>query len=237
MARTKKYIVLDVEGQSSCRPYNVGYIITDSTNTIYESVSVALPETMTENLQKCWASQEMTHKNICEILDDYANPPEKWKYKYMTIDNFYSMFCNHIKQYNISEIWAYNVSFDKNSLKRLFGEIRFFAIKDNKNNMVKWCDIWSCITHSLLLTKKYINWCEENNKVTEKGYFSTSAQTVYQYITGNMEFDEEHTGLADVLIENEILNVAKRQGKKLHKECSLPWKILHNFHKGKDKGI
>ena len=34
---------------------------------------------------------------------------------------------------------------------------------------------------------------------------TTNAETVYKYLTKNADFEEEHTGLADVHIELEIL--------------------------------
>lgn len=34
---------------------------------------------------------------------------------------------------------------------------------------------------------------------------TTNAETVYKYLTKNADFEEEHTGLADVRIELEIL--------------------------------
>lgn len=36
----ERFIVLDVEGQQTCRPYNVGYIIADRYGKIYKSVQL-----------------------------------------------------------------------------------------------------------------------------------------------------------------------------------------------------
>ena len=92
----------------------------------------------------------------------------------------------------------YNVNFDKSALNRLFGE-RFNNIE------LEYKDIIPAILHTKLMTKKYINFCRDNKFVTEKGNIQTKAETVYRYLTGCIDFEEEHTGLADVLIEYQIL--------------------------------
>jgi hypothetical protein len=53
--------------------------------------------------------------------------------------------------------------------------------------------------------EEYQAFCETNKLFTESGNYSTSAETLFRYITQNLEFEEEHTALADSLIEFEIL--------------------------------
>ena len=53
--------------------------------------------------------------------------------------------------------------------------------------------------------EKFIDFCIENNFLTERGYIQTKAETVHRYLTNNLTFEEEHTGLSDVLIEYQIL--------------------------------
>ena len=66
----KPFIVLDVEGASNCRPYNIGYIIGDKYGNIYEKRSIAILPCIWENLQNSNAfTKHMTHKNIKEILN------------------------------------------------------------------------------------------------------------------------------------------------------------------------
>jgi hypothetical protein len=48
-------------------------------------------------------------------------------------------------------------------------------------------------------------WAELHNEFTESFNFSTTAQTIYRYITDNPAFEEAHTALADSEIELEIL--------------------------------
>ena len=55
-------------------------------------------------------------------------------------------------------------------------------------------------------TEDYRKWCDDNEFYTDKGYYSTNAENTYRYITGKLDFVEDHTGLKDCEIELEILN-------------------------------
>ena len=48
--------------------------------------------------------------------------------------------------------------------------------------------------------------------LTKNGRKRYTAEILYRFISGNNEFTEEHTGLADVLIEKEILVECLRRG-------------------------
>lgn len=225
--KKKRFIVLDVEGCANARPYNVGYIIADKHGKIYKKHSFAFPECYWENIQKCIFNDDvkkMTHKNIQEILTDTSNKKLKRKYKTLSINAFYNLFRKEIAKHNITEMYAYNVTFDKNALNRLFGE-RLTEINLEYN------DIIPAILYTKLLTKKYIDFCRKNNLLTEKGHITTKAENVYKYLTGDLNFTEEHTGLADVLIEYEILLTALRTKKKMiYKPCQA-WRILDKYIK------
>lgn len=220
----EKFIVLDVEGLSTCRPYNIGYIVGDKNGKIYEKHSYAFPEALWENF--CGSLNlevvtSMMYKNIQEILADYGK--ENRKYKYISIVDFQKQFENTIKRNKVKRLFAYNVSFDKSSLKRLFGEEIF-----SKFNL-QYCDILSAILYTKLLRKKYVNYCIHNRYITEKKNVQTKAEIVYRYLTKKQDFIEEHTGLADVLIEFEILLTAFKTKKKMVTSPCCGWRELKNF--------
>ena len=124
----------------------------------------------------------------------------------------------------VSSAYAYNSPFDDNVL--------------NTN-----CDWYKCINpfdnipifdirgyvHNFLINDEYIDFCEKREYFTEKGNYSTTAETVYKFITKNTEFEEEHTALADSLIELEILLETIEKGAELEKEyktkVSIPRKV------------
>lgn len=226
--RTEKFIVLDVEGMSGKRPYNVGYIIADRTGKIYKKHSFAFPCCIWENIVESLRidqAVEMTHRNIEEILQDADKPRRKRKYKSVSISEFAKQFAKEIERYQIKRVFAYNVAFDKKAIFNLIGENAF-------NNLhVQWCDIVSGILTTKLLTKRYVKWCFTNGFTTPTGIASYKAEVVYRYLTGNLDFEEEHTGLADVLIEFEILLTAFKAHKALDFSPCCAWQRLKKFAK------
>lgn len=230
MNKKKKFIVLDVEGYSNCRPYDVGFQVIDKTGYIYEEYSTAIMPAIEENLLNFYKynniialknANKMAHKNIHEILTDC----NKKYLKCYDIDKFFKAMLSIIVKYKIKEIWAYNVNFDQYALYRLFGEKNFSILL----KMIRFCDIIPAILYTKLLTKKYVKYCKNNNYLTEKGNIMTKAEIVYRFLTNNENFEEEHTGLADVKIETEILLTALKTKKKLKKTPVQAWKILKNF--------
>lgn len=220
----KPFVVLDVEGMSTCRPYNIGYIIGDKFGNIFLERSFAVLPCVWENLKNCLQAKEMTHKNIQEILGDIENSTTR-KYVYNSIEEVKKLILNDFIKYKVNEVWAYNAAFDKSSIKRLFNDD--WAMIDN---LVTFYDIIPAIVHTKLLNKNYVNWCNKNGFITQKGNVQTKAEIVYKYLTNNLIFEEEHTGLNDCKIEYQILLNAIHSGKKIDRKEKRPaWKVFKEF--------
>lgn len=122
--------------------------------------------------------------------------------------------------YGISLITAYNVGYDKRVIQNtteLLTEQQIINIKNTVQILDKRYNIYDIrigALNSICSTKKYTNFCVENNFLTDSYlYFSTTAETLIRYIRNNPFIDESHTALEDVQIEAEILSrVLKKQG-------------------------
>lgn len=106
----------------------------------------------------------------------------------------FEAWLNHLRyliaEYNITEIWAYNSSFDKSQIEHQIAKWGLEPLN------IRWFDIWKyaeCIT----TTKKYLRWCLKNQLLSPKGNPLTSAEAVGNYITGETN-KEEHLALGDV---------------------------------------
>lgn len=220
----KKIMILDVEGLSTCRPYNIGWLIGDKHGTIYQESSIAVLPCIWENLKNCFHAKEMTHKNIEEILNDIENATADRKYIYTSVESVKKEFLKTIIENKVTEIWAYNCPFDKSSMRKLFGDDW-----ETLDNLVTFYDIIPAILHTKLLTKKYVEWCNKNGYITTKGNVMTKAEIVHRYLTKQMDFEEEHTGLADCKIEYEILMTAIRTKKKIKNDTTPAWRVLKKF--------
>ena len=134
---------------------------------------------------------------------------EKWEIILMDMYNL-------IQEYNISTVMAYNLQFDLSALaytnKSLRG--REFKLFDN---LMKQC-IWGLSVQTICQQKTFKRQIMERELFTaSKKFMSTSAETVYKYLTQNWEFVEAHQGLKDVEIEVDIMAKCYRQHKKVEK--------------------
>ena len=122
-----------------------------------------------------------------------------------------------IAEFKVTEIYAHNMRFDYGTLNTTQrwltkSKYRYFFPKS-----IVICDTLKMSRQVIANKKKYINFCKENNYLTARGTPRLTAEILYRFISGNQDFIEEHTGLADVMIEKEILVHILRQHKKIRR--------------------
>lgn len=88
-------------------------------------------------------------------------------------------------------------------------------------------DLWGLTCKKLININKYKDFCLENDLLTDgKIYFKTSAETSFQYLMNQKDFEESHTALDDTDIESLILKKILKKGKIEAEIESFPFKIL-----------
>lgn len=113
------------------------------------------------------------------------------------------------KMYNVKYVMAYNSSFDftKTVCRELLVDFEFI-------------DIYLMALQTITHLKKYAKFCRENELYSRSGKTcSTSAESVYAFITDNADCAEEHTALSDAMIEMEIFKRCYAMHKKYTKNC------------------
>lgn len=127
-------------------------------------------------------------------------------------------------KYNVGTVCAYNAKFDTRVLQKL--EI------DLEENY-KVVDLWAGSVQAFCLTTDFIQWAVENEKLTEKGNIKTSAEVIYQYLSGLENFVEAHTALADCEIELEIFREIQRTiGIDEVEQDAQPWRTVKEYREG-----
>lgn len=111
--------------------------------------------------------------------------------------------------YNVKYVMAYNSAFDfeKTCAKKLIENREFI-------------DIYLMALQTITHIKKYAKFCRENGfkaKGAKSKSVSTSAETMYSYITNNPSYKEEHTALEDSKIEMQIFLACLKCHKKFTK--------------------
>lgn len=196
-------IVFDTETTSLNKPfcYNIGYIVlnTDEWQTLVKRDFVV--EQVWHNLP-LFSSAYYAEKRSLYV--------GRMKARSVLMDKF-GYICRQIrsdiKNYGVTDAYAYNSPFDE----KVFEFNCDWYKCSNPFDNVKVHDIRGYV-HRFLVNDDYKDFCERHELFTENGNYSTTAETVYRYLTGLIEFDEEHTALADSRIEAEILQSVKECG-------------------------
>ena len=195
-----RYImVLDTETVNSFAyplVYDLGFIIYDTKN---KKIVKSYNRLVSEFFNK---KQLMESAYYSEKLPLYYNMIE---FEKLTVINW-GYIIRHIYQqivkYNIQAIYAYNANFDKRAIESTC----LFLDKDNLLENIPFIDIMGNIAE-MVDSSQYKNWAETTGHITDsKRYYSTTAETIYRYITNQGDFIEDHTALSDCYIELEILN-------------------------------
>ena len=115
-----------------------------------------------------------------------------------------------IIKYSISEVYAYNSSFDDKVISYNCDWFKCYNPLDN----IPFYDIWGYASQYVTNTFQYKVFCEQYERFTDSGNYKGSAEVVYQYLTENPDFIEEHMGLFDSKIEADILYMCIGKGAK-----------------------
>lgn len=119
---------------------------------------------------------------------------DKWGY---IMQRIYRLF----KEYGVVGCYAYNSPFDE---KVVNFNCDWFKTQ-NPFETIPIYDIRGYVHSGLCWAQDFKDFCEKNNCFTDSGNYSTTAETVYQFINNDIDFKEEHTALADSIIEWDIL--------------------------------
>ncbi len=203
MSRRKEmYLVIDTETCNTIEqplPYDIGYAITDRHGNIVLERSFIVAEMFLEH------KDLMTSCYFAEKVPKYWEDIKQGKRTVKSIFNIRKQIHADMKEYKVKQVGAYNMGFDQRALNNV---IRYCS-----NSYIRWffpfgttyfC-IWNMACQVVMNTTSYIKFATQNGLESEKGNLFTNAECCYKYITKQVDFTEEHTGLEDVKIEVEIM--------------------------------
>jgi len=121
------------------------------------------------------------------------------------------------EKYNVKAIIAHNARFDYRATNYT---LRYVTKSKKRYFLPYGIPLWDTLKmaqDTICRQPSYIRFCEENGFLKNNGTVRATAEILYKYITNNLDFTEDHTGLEDVLIEKEIFARCMRQHKKMRK--------------------
>jgi len=211
-------LLIDLEGTTNKLVYDIGFIVAKQEEDM----------TFTEVYKEQFIIEEIFDNR--ELFDTaYYHKKRPKYYGLLRANNTTSKVklkvalarLRHIiNHYDIDIVTAYNSSYDVGAMEKTTD----YYNKANPIAELNDVCIYALAGKYIHSTEDYQKWCEDNNYYTDKGYYSTNAEITYRYITGKINFVEDHTGLKDCEIELEILNYILINGGKFEK-------VDKTFHK------
>ena len=197
---------------SNMLTYDCGWAIVDKRGNVYKTRSFVNADIFIGE------KDLMKSAYYANKLPQYWEDIESGKRILTSFYNIRKALLEDIEEYNVTEIFAYNMRFDygtANTTQRweTKSKYRYFFPID-----VDICDILKMARDVISKMPTYINFCSENGYLTKTGKVQLKAETVYRFIMQDTDFIESHTALEDVMIEKEILAYCYRQHKKMRKK-------------------
>lgn len=190
-------IILDTETTGLDKPfcYDCSWVILDTDSREIIDFRANVVEQIWHNLALFESAyyKEKRQKYI-EMMRKHEATMDKWGYIMRKLSQ-------DIRNYKIEAVYAYNSDFDDRTIAY---NCEWFKC-NNPLESTPIYDIWGYASEFIISTQAYKDFCETHSRFTDTGNYKGSAEVVYQFLTSNPDFIEEHMGLFDSEIESAIL--------------------------------
>lgn len=167
--------------------------------------------------------QAMQEAYFADKIPQYMEDIRLGKHLVLNTWQMYKMFREICGDFNIQACAAHNARFD---LKVLNATLRYQTKSCRRWFFPYEMPIWDTMkmaNDTICKQKRYIEFCKKNGYMTNHAVpqVRKTAEIIWQYLTDDLSFKEEHTGLADVTIEAQIFAECIKQHKKMEKLAEL----------------
>ena len=198
------FLVIDSETTNSIDDpfaYDVGFAVVKATGEVLETHSYVVADIFLDK-------DLMSSTYFADKIPQYWEEIKSGKRQLRRFKTIRSILRDVVAQYGIRYVVAHNASFDYRSLnytQRLLtsSKYRYFLPWG-----VQMWDTLKMARECLGKDEQYKQFCIENGYTygkEESPKLRFTAEIIHRYLSGDLDFVEEHTGLEDVLIEKDIL--------------------------------
>lgn len=229
-SRIHYYLALDTETTNGLEQpfvYDIGGAIVDKQGRIYETFSFVIRDIYIHEREL------MQTAYYADKIPEYAADIREGKREMVNFMFARRFILNLMEKYNVKDVAAYNAHFDRNALNTTIRWLTKSSVRYFFPYGTNFVCIWNMACQTICQRITYRRFCEENQLFSGNGHgtnkkarnISTSAENVYRYLILNPEYEEEHKGLDDVLIETEIMrrcfssHKAMPHGKGIRRNC------------------
>lgn len=200
---SRYFLLIDVETANTTDDaftYDIGGVVMGIEGHIYESFSFTIREVFNGEREL------MEQAYYANKIPTYISTLREGKRKMVDFLEARSYILNLMKKYNINVVAAYNCNFDRNALNTTLRYLTKSKYRWFFPYGTEFVCIWNMACQTICQTPEYKTFAEHNHYISNHGKnYRATAETVYAFITNNINFTEEHQGLEDVIIEGQIL--------------------------------
>lgn len=180
--------------------YDLGWNVIDNTGNTYVARSYVAREIFLDK-------ELMNSAYYKEKIPRYWEQIENGTRVLTTFSQMRREFIRDYRYFRPKAVFAHNAMFD---YKALNNTLRYLTGSKYRYFFPCQTEIWDTLKMSreaIGKTKEYTDFCDKNNFKTnhKKPQNRLTAEILYRYLSGNIDFEESHTGLEDVTIETQIL--------------------------------
>ena len=210
------YLILDTETTNDIDcplVYDVGFSVIDENGKSYASYSFVNADIF---LDKELMSSAFFAEKIPQYWSDIKNNTRILKSFYY-IERVFRRVC---RDWDIKAIVAHNAIFDYTALNNTKRYITSSKYRYFFPYGMKFIDTLKLSRRTFADDENYCEFCVNNDYLTTNKKNRYTAEIIYRFLSDCNEFEEEHTGLADCMIEKEIFAYCV---KKIEKEKGYLW--------------
>ena len=199
---SERLIVVDTETTNSLDDpicYDVGFAVVDKTGFIFEEYSFVVADVFLDE-------ELMSSAYYIDKISQYWDEIKAGKRKLARFSTIRKIFGEVCKRNEVKKVFAHNARFDYRSLNLTQ---RFLTSSKYRYFFPYGVEIWDTLKMSREVLKNndsYGEFCYNNDFLTKRLCKRFTAEIIFRFLTGCIDFEESHTGLEDVKIEKEILS-------------------------------
>lgn len=205
---------LDVENG---QVYDLGIQVVDNEGFVYDEYSIVNEDVF------FGLGDAMKEAYFSEKIPQYLEDMRMGKRKIMNTWQMYKLVRKLCEQYNIKACIAHNARFD---IKVLNATLRYQTKSKRRFFFPYQMPIWDTMkmaNDTICKQSNYIKYCNDHGYMTNHAtpQVRKTAEILWRFLTDDDNFEEEHTGLADVAIEAQIFAECVRRHKKMERLAEL----------------
>lgn len=201
-------IVLDTETTNSLDEpivYDIGWAVIDiETEKVIKTESFVVAEIFLDK-------ELMSFAYYADKIPQYWDDIKAGKRTLTSRSKIRNRLWEDCRNYEVKDIYSHNAIFDYRSCSLTQRYLTCSKYRYFFPYGTRICDTLK-MARKAFNDDNYKQFCVDNGYLTQNGQNRYTAEIIYRYLTNNLDFEEEHKGLDDVMIEKEILFACRNKG-------------------------